>query len=195
MSILTPTEFTATVTWLGLVPPDLGEDDIKAVPVEMLELDWGGPLRDVHHGLTRAACVRVRRQYPEGTEIRNARQLSILSEEEMAEVAEGLGLERLAPEWLGASMVIRGIPDFTAIPPASRLIFEGGAALLADTENEPCRFPADEIERVHPGHGRAFPRIAAGRRGITASVERPGVLRLGESARLHVPRRRPWPHG
>ncbi|MEL6220063.1 MAG: sulfurase, partial [Pseudomonadota bacterium] len=123
-----------------------------------------------------------------------ARQLSILSEEEMAEIAAALGLEKLEPEWLGATVVMQGIPDLTLLPPASRLIFESGAALITDTENAPCRYPADEIEQVHPGHGRAFPKVAQHKRGITAAVERPGRIAIGETARLHVPPQRLYAH-
>ncbi|GMG82894.1 MOSC domain-containing protein [Paralimibaculum aggregatum] len=194
MSILKPTELYGEVVWLGLVPE--GVDHIRAEAVDEIALDWGGPVGDVHHGETRPSCVRVRRQYPKGTEIRNVRQLSILSEEEMAEIAAGLGIPHLAPEWLGATLVLRGIPDLTLLPPASRLIAEGAApALTTDTENGPCQYPAAEIERVHPGRGEAFPKIARHKRGITAWVERPGQLALGDRLRLHLPPQHRWAHG
>ncbi len=192
MSILTPTDLSGEIAWLGLVPSD--GDGIRSVAAREIALDWGGPVGDVHHGLTRPACVRVKRQYPKGTEIRNVRQLSIVSEEEMAEIAAGLDLPALAPEWLGATLVLRGLPDLTGLPPASRLIAEDGTALVTDTENAPCKFPAEEIERAHPGHGRAFPKVARGKRGITAWVERPGRLALGSRLRLHLPETRPYPH-
>jgi len=192
MAVLTPTEFHGTVVWLGLVPE--GSEDIEAEARPEIALDWGGPIGDGHHGLTRAACVRVRRQYADGTEIRNVRQLSIVSDEELAAIAEGLGIPAVAPAWLGATMVLRGIPDLTLLPPGSRLIGTSGAALVTDTENEPCRFPADVIERHHPGQGRAFPRVARHRRGVTAWVERPGRIALGERMRLHLPPVRLWPH-
>ncbi len=193
MSILKPTGIWGEVTWLGLVPADA--EGIAAVAVREIALDWGGPVGDVHHGLTRAACVRVKRQYPEGTEIRNVRQLSVVSEEEMAEIAAGLGLARLDPAWLGATVVFRGIPELTALPPGTRLVFEDGTALATDTENAPCRYPAAEIEAAHPGHGSAFPKIAEGKRGVTASVERPGGIAIGARARVHLPRLRPYRHG
>ena len=43
-----------------------------------------------------------------------------------------------------------------------------------------------------PGHGRGFKAAAADRRGITAWVEREGMLRVGEEIRLHVPAQRAW---
>jgi hypothetical protein len=61
-------------------------------------------------------------------------------------------------------------------------------------QNRPCRFPAKTIESARPGHGKRFKEVAEGRRGVTAWVERPGVLRLGEGLRLHVPDQRPWQH-
>lgn len=194
MTMLTPTALYGTVAWLGIVPGD-DPDDIQAKPVETLTLDYGGPVGDVHHGLTRPSCVRVKRQYARDTEIRNTRQLSVLSAEEMTEIAARLGIPEVKPEWVGATLVLSGIPDLTLLPPATRLIAENGTvALTTDTENGPCRYPADVIERHHPGQGRAFPKLAEHKRGLTAWVERPGSLRIGDRLRLHVPPRRLYPH-
>lgn len=193
MTILNPTEHFGTVTWLGVVPP--ARPDIRSGATRRVEVGWEGFADEEHSGLTRPACVRVRRQYPEGTEIRNTRQISIVSAEETAEVAARLGITEIRPEWLGANIVIRGIPDFTLVPPASRLIFANGLSLTVDTENAPCRFPAAEIEAEHPGHGLAFPKEALHRRGVTAWVECPGTLAPGDRCRLHIPPQRIWAHG
>ena len=56
---------------------------------------------DFHAGLTRPACVRVRNLHPKGREIRNTRQLSILSAEEMAQIATAIDLPELDPTLLG----------------------------------------------------------------------------------------------
>ncbi|MEM9370582.1 MAG: sulfurase [Pseudomonadota bacterium] len=191
MTLLTPTDFYATVTWLGTVADS--EADISAVPASEVSVGWEGFEGDCHSGLTRSACVRVKRQYKARTEIRNTRQISIVSDEELTEVATRLGLERLDPAWLGASMSIRGVPDFTLVPPNTRIIFESGLSLTIDTENAPCKYPAEVIEAHHPGHGKAFPAKARGKRGVTAWVEHPGLLSIGETGRLHVPPRRLHP--
>ncbi|MEM1343457.1 MAG: sulfurase [Pseudomonadota bacterium] len=196
MTILNPTTLYAEIVWLGLVRRG---ESIEAEAVETLDLDWGGPLGDTHHGLTRPACVRVRRQYQRASEIRNTRQLSLVSEEELTTIAADLGVASLAPDWLGATVMVRGLPDLTRVPPASRLIAgEGGedtgVALVTDTENAPCNGPAKVIEAHYPGQGLAFPRIARHRRGLTAWVERPGQLRLGDRLRLHLPQRHPYEH-
>ncbi|MEM6904530.1 MAG: sulfurase [Pseudomonadota bacterium] len=191
MTLLTPTDLYAEIAWLGTVADS--EADISSISQTSVEATWEGFTGDCHSGLTRPACVRVKRQYKRGTEIRNTRQISIVAEEEMAEVAARLGIAALPPAWLGASMMIRGVPDFTLVPPSTRLVFENGTAITIDTENEPCRYPADIIERHHPGQGRAFPKLAKHKRGVTAWIERPGTLSLGDRARLHAPPRRLHP--
>ena len=133
-------------------------------------------------------------QYPQGTPVRNTRQFSVLGAEEMALIAADMGLADLSPSLIGASMVISGIPDFSHIPPGSRLLSTSGAALVVNLNNRPCTFPAKGIEAAHPGHGARFKPAAFGRRGIVAWVEREGMLRVGDDIRLHVPEQRPWAH-
>lgn len=191
MPILTPTTISGEVAFLGLVADRAAT--LCSDPVGEVAAGWEGFAGECHSGLTRRSCSRVTAQYPKGTEIRNTRQVSILSEEELAAIATAMGLPALSPEWLGANLVLRGIPHLTLLPPASRLLFEGGASLVVDMENGPCQFPAQVIERHHPGHGAGFRKAAEHRRGLTGWVERPGTIRLGEAVRLHVPPQRAYP--
>ncbi|MFK7938609.1 MAG: sulfurase [Roseovarius sp.] len=191
MPALKPTQLYATVTWLGHVG-DPDPNAIRSAPTEAVELGFDGLSADVHSGLTRPSCVRVTTQYPEGTKIANARQLSVLSAEELAEIGADIGLEHVQPEWLGATLVIEGIPDFTHVPPSSRLQSDAGTCIVIDMHNRPCVYPAKEIEKDKPGHGKAFLGAAKGKRGVTAWVERPGPLKLGDKLRLHVPDQRAW---
>jgi hypothetical protein len=192
MPALIPTTYTGTITWLGHQPDPVQAQIIVARPLTEMDLGFDGYAGETHAGLTRPSCGRVLAQYPRGTEIRNVRQLCVVSAEEMAAVAAELGLDAWDNAWVGASVVISGIPDFTHIPPSSRLQFASGATLTVDMENHPCIEPAKTIELVRPGHGKAFKDAARGRRGITAWVEREGVLRLGDVVTLHVPAQRPW---
>jgi hypothetical protein len=188
MSLLLPTAIEGEVVWLGRVT-DRAET-LASTAARSLELDFDGILGEHHAGLTRRSCTRVKRQYPVGTEIRNTRQVSLVSEEELSQVAQAMGLPRLQPDWLGANVALKGIPQLTQLPPASRLIFEDGCALVVDTENTPCRHPAALLEEFFPGAGLSFPKHARSRRGIVAWVERPGRIEPGERVRLHVPH---WP--
>jgi MOSC domain-containing protein YiiM len=155
-------------------------------------LGFAGPEGEGHAGLTRKSCVRVSAQHPQGTEIANVRQLSIVSAEELDQIAATCGLDAIDPAWLGATLVLRGIPDFTHVPPSSRLQGPDGVTLVIDMENRPCVYPAKEIEADRPGHGKPFKAAANGKRGVTAWIERPGSLRIGEKLRLHVPDQPTW---
>ncbi|NNE51013.1 MAG: MOSC domain-containing protein [Sulfitobacter sp.] len=192
MPELMPTDHVAKVVWMGSVPID--RPDIRSQPIETASLTYAGIANDFHSGLTRPSCVRVKAQYPQGTEIRNTRQLSILSAEELADIAAEIGVDRLDPRLLGATIVVEGIPDFTHIPPSSRLQTPWGTTLTVDMLNGPCNLPAREIEREAPGHGKGFKAAALGKRGVTAWIEREGPLSIGDRLRLHVPGQRAWAH-
>ncbi|MCE8515866.1 MOSC domain-containing protein [Ruegeria pomeroyi] len=189
MPVLEKSGYVGRVEWLGWVPAG---GVLRAEPVDMLELSFSGVTGERHEGATRPSCVRVRNLYDRDTEIRNVRQLTILSTEELAAIATEMGLDRLDPAWLGASIVVSGIPDFTHVPPSSRLQNGDGTTLTIDMENRPCVLPGREVEADKPGHGAAFKPAAQDRRGVTAWVERPGTLRLGDELTLFIPDQRPW---
>ncbi|PSL19961.1 MOSC domain-containing protein [Shimia abyssi] len=192
MPALKPTRFFGEITWLGCVADS--DVDLSAVAREALTLRFAGPEGEGHAGMTRKSCSRVLAQHPRGTEIANARQLSVLSQEEVDAIGAAIGLEALSPAMMGASLVVRGIPDFTHVLPGSRLQGEDGATIVIDMENRPCVLPGRVIEGAHPGHGAAFKAAAKDRRGVTAWVEREGVFRLGQRLRLHVPDQPVWAH-
>jgi MOSC domain-containing protein YiiM len=193
MPALKPTDFIAHVIWLGTVRDR--DVRLESEPAPRLALSFGGPPSESHGGLTRASDSRVVSQHPKGTEIANVRQVSIVSAEDLALIAAEIGLERIEPAWLGATMVIEGIADFTLVPPSSRLQDEAtGATLVIDMENRPCHLVSNIIEKVHPGAGKRFKTAAARRRGVTAWVEREGEIALDASLRLHIPDQPVWPH-
>lgn len=190
MPALIPTDHYATITWLGVVPDRAAA--LQAQRREELNLSFAGPEGEDHGGLTRPSCSRVISQYPRDTVIRNTRQLCVMSAEEIAAIASTMGIETLDPSYVGATLVIEGIADFTHVPPSARLQAQSGATIVIDMENRPCVLPARGIEDDMPGHGAAFKAAAKNRRGVTAWVEREGTLRLGERMRLHIPDQRPW---
>lgn len=191
MPALDATDFFGEIVWLGRVLDRY--ETLLAQPVDALEMSFAGPAQEGHGGLTRPSCSRVVAQYPVGTEIRNTRQVTVLSEEELAEIARELGLSYLDPSLLGANVVIKGIPNFTLIPPSSRLQNASGTTLTVDMENRPCNLVTREIGIKHNGQGKAFRAAAEHRRGITAWVEREGGLSIGDRLRLHIPSQPRWP--
>ena len=192
MPALIPTTHVARAVWIGIVPDR--DASLRAAAGEALALGWGGPEGEAHGGVTRPSCSRVAALHPRGTEIANVRQPSIVSREELDEIAREMGLHVLDPALLGATLVIEGIPDLSRVPPSSRLQAPDGATLVVDMENRPCHLVAREIDSEAPGAGGAFKAAARGRRGVMAWVERPGRIALGDTLRLHVPDQPAWPH-
>lgn len=119
MAALKPTGFVGQITWLGVVPDR--DRQLQAEPVAHLRAGFDGPEGEAHGGLTRPACSRVKAQYLRDTVIRNTRQFSIMGSEDLAQIAERMGLAALDPALLGTTMVIAGLPDFSHLPPSSRL--------------------------------------------------------------------------
>ncbi|KIT15540.1 MOSC domain-containing protein [Jannaschia aquimarina] len=192
MPALLQTDLTGEVVWLGTVPDRQAQ--LASAPTHALTLTFAGPEGEDHGGLTRPSCSRVTSQYLKGTEIANTRQLSILCAAETRRIASGMGIEDFDPAWLGATMVIEGLPDFSHLPPSSRLQFggKGGATVVVDMQNRPCTLPAPVIEAAAPGTGAAFKGSAKGLRGVTAWVEREGNVELGQKVTLHIPDQRAW---
>ncbi|MBW4707637.1 MOSC domain-containing protein [Roseobacter sp. YSTF-M11] len=192
MPALMPTSYTGEITWLGRVIDS--DKTLRAEPLRSADLTFTGIEGECHGGLTRPSCVRTKAQYARGTEIRNVRQLSVLSFEELAQIADRMGLSEFDPAWVGASMVIRGIPDFTHVPPSSRLQMPSGATITVDMENRPCVLPGRVIENEKSGSGAAFKTAAKDRRGVTAWVEREGPVAVGDAVTLHIPDQPVWAH-
>ena len=192
MTALIESGFSGEVAWVGGVCNR--EETLRAEPADEIQLLFEGIAGDSHGGLTRSSCVRVEDVHPLDTPIRNTRQASVLSAEELSLIAKDMGIDELPPALLGANILTSGIPDLTLVPPASRLQFASGATLVVDLENHPCNLPAREIEKEMPGCGRAFKMAAMRRRGITAWVEREGVVRRNDRITLFVPAQPAWPH-
>lgn len=157
------------MTGLGIA--DTKGDFVTRAVLE-LPLVLGGIEGDRHFGLTRQAGVRET-HHPRGAQIMNVRQLSLVSEEELAELAATLG----APvDWqkLGANLVLRGVPRLTQLAGSTRLVFPSGATVVVDGENAPCSKPARALGL--PG----FVKAAMHKRGLVGWVERAGLIRVGD---------------
>ncbi len=191
MPALKPTDYTAEIIWLGSVMDD-DRDALMAPVRDALDLTFAGIEGAFHAGLTRPSCSRVKSQYAKGTPIKNERQLSILSQEDLDAIAAEMGIDAIDPARLGATMVIKGIPDFTHVPPSSRLIAPSGASVTIDMENRPCLFPSKSLELEHPGKGKGFKPAAENRRGVCAWVAAQGRVAVGDTLTLHIPDQRAW---
>lgn len=156
--------------------------------VESLTLDFAGIVGDHHAGFTRKSTSREP-WYRRGTELRNDRQLTIVSAEELAEVAGRMDVAEIRPGWIGANLQVAGIANLTLLPIGTKLMFTGGATLLVEGENAPCRVAGQSIgdQAGRDGLDLVFPKLARHKRGVVASVERPGVIATGEAVKVRLP--------
>jgi MOSC domain len=160
-------------------------------PVQSLSLDFAGIGGDHHAGLTRKAGGREP-WYPRGTEIRNERQVSLVSIADLEAIAAAMGLAQVRPEWLGANIVVSGLPDFSLIPPRTLLFFEGGVTLKVDGQNAPCRSAGRAVAAGAGLHNAdevamKFVKAAKRLRGLVAWVEKPGTIAVGAQFEARLP--------
>ena len=158
-------------------------------PVDSLDLGFAGITDDRHGGLTRRSGGREP-WYPRGTEIRNERQVSLVSPDDLESIAVLMNVPVVKPEWIGANLLVGGIRDFTMLPPRSTLFFEGGVTIRIDGLNIPCRLSGRAIAAHYPereGLDIAFVKTARYLRGLVGWVEKPGTVRVGETVKVNVP--------
>jgi hypothetical protein len=158
---------------------------------ERLDLSFDGIAGDFHCGQTRRSGGREP-WYPRGTEIRNERQLSIVAPDELALIARRMDLDEVRPEWLGANLLLSGVPRLSMLPAGAMLFFQHGVTLKIDAQNGPCRVAGKAIAE---GAGMAdvqagsllFPKVAKRLRGLVAWVEKPGTINAGEQVSVRIP--------
>ena len=167
-----------------------GEDFVTET-VEALDLGFDGIPGDFHAGVTRRSGGREP-WYPRGTEMRNERQVSIVAADELAEIAAAMGIARIEPEWIGANLVLGGVPRLSMLPSGTLLFFSGGVTIKVDAQNGPCRLAGRSVARnagmedveagalLFPKHGRRL-------RGLVAWVEKPGRIARGEQVSVRIP--------
>lgn len=159
--------------------------------VDALEVTFEGIAGDYHAGHTRRSGGREP-WYPRGTEIRNERQLSLVAPDELAKVARAMGIAELRAEWIGANLLISGVPHLSMLSRGTMMFFKGGVTLKIDGQNVPCRIAGRSIaEHARMPDREAgsllFPKVARRLRGLVAWVERPGRIAAGEEISVRVP--------
>ncbi|WP_019171469.1 MOSC domain-containing protein [Pseudaminobacter salicylatoxidans] len=166
-------------------------DDFETHACDALELDFRGILNDYHAGYTRRSGGREP-WYPRGTEMRNERQITVIAPDEMAKVAALMGIAEVRPEWIGANILLDGIPHLSMLPSGTLLFFKGGVTLKVDAQNGPCRIAGRRIaERTGmpdlDAGALLFPKVARRLRGLVVWVEKPGRIDKGEDVSVRVP--------
>jgi MOSC domain len=168
----------------------------QSIPQQELTLDFEGICGNRHRGWTRPADGRVP-YLARGTDMRNTRHVTLVSREELAEVARRLEIPICDPRTLGANLVIEGLKHLSFLPRGTRLLFDGGTILAVEDQNEPCTKTGEAIQRANPGRSdlrTLFPKCAIGLRGLLATVERPGTLRPNTTMVARLPKQWIYAH-
>ena len=162
-----------------------GADDLSKQAREEIEVAFDGIVGDHHAGPSREAYKGEREA--EGTVLRNDRQWSAISLEELTIISGMLDLsEPISASTVGANLCFEGIPDLSLLPRGTRFKFPSGAALTVEEYNPPCIDMGEQIAAKHerrdgqPLAPRDWLRPASGRRGIVGVVDVPGTIRAGD---------------
>lgn len=176
-------------TVAGVYVASFGHFETRAT--QRLELGFEGIEGDFHRGYTRRSGGREP-WYGRGTEIRNERQLSIVAPDELALVAGRMGIAAVKPEWIGANLLLAGVPRLSMLPAGTMLFFQKGVTLKVDAQNSPCRIAGRAVAEGAGMPDREagsllFPKAAKRLRGLVAWVEKPGTVSAGEQVSVRVP--------
>ena len=162
------------------------EETLSKAAQRSLEFAFDGIVGDRHRGLTREAWEQTDKQ-PGGTERRNERQWSAVSQEDLDQVSQVLSLAKpLSAGDVAVNLSISGIPDFSRLPRGTIFTFEGGVVLMVEEYNPPCRPMSEYISEGHetitgvPLGAADFIEAAKFSRGLVGVVEVPGVVSVGE---------------
>ncbi len=127
------------------------------------------------------------KEFPKKIEVRNWRQWTAVSQEELDKIAVNLETGSITADLLGANINFEGISNFTSLPRGTILRFPDDAILLVEEENKPCSGPGKEIQKVYehvrPGD---FYKHAMGLRGLVGVVYRSGIIRVNDVAEVKV---------
>lgn len=159
-------------------------------PVDSVAFTYEGMTGDKYYG----SVLLGRTHHPELSSgkvlLRNTRQVSIMSEDELEELATELGIAEVRAEWMSANLLISGIPKLSKLPVGTRFYFSGGLTLVNECQNFPCKTTARIVQEQYPnqsGIEAVFIKTAFDRRGLVTWVEYPGILRVGASCEIRLP--------
>ncbi len=153
----------------------------------LLEVSLEGVVGDRHAGTMKKADGRDK-GIVRGTLIRNWRQWSAVSVEELNDIASNLAIETLDASLLGPNLVISGIENFTALPKGTLLKFPE-ATLLVEAENDPCTKAGKTIKSVLTQiEPHQFVKAAMHKRGLVGVVDEPGLIRIGDPVEVMEPK-------
>src|SRR5579885_479226 len=174
------TNLNANVTALYLAS---SATNLVKSPTQYIDCALEGLTGDMRHppGFIKPADGRDK-DIARGTPVRNWRQWSAVSVEELQQIAHAMGIEHLDGSYLGTNITFAGCPNLTQIPRGATIWFPSGAVLTVEAENAPCIGPGKAIMEAYPHiDARQFPKAAHHRRGLVGVVYVAGRINVGDS--------------
>jgi len=123
--------------------------------------------------------------------VRNDRQWTALSVEEVDIIRQNMELRELAAETLGPNIVVQGIPEFSQLPRGTKLLFENGAIFVVEEFTDPCSRMGQHIadkykidannQLIKPN---LFPKASNNERGLVGVIDRPGIIKPGDAVEV-----------
>jgi len=165
----------------------IGKDKgVRKEPCAQLEVRPDGIVGDRHSGDLKKADGRDK-GIVRGTMIRNWRQWSAISAEELEIMRQNLNLEELDGSLLGPNFILSGIRNFTQLPYGTLLKFPH-AELFVEAENDPCTQAGKAIATVHRGISpHTFVKAAWHVRGLVGVVSKAGIIYAGDNLEIIFP--------
>ena len=163
-----------------------------------------GPTGDDHAGLSRHlsghdGAYMETSSLMRGARVFNWRSWTALSDQEISIIEEKLGVS-IPQGCLLENLVISGIPNFSQLPPTSRLVFpmrkdRSQAILAVWEENGPCRGVGNRLEKYHadqkyiqaPGLSTRFITAARSKRGVMGLLLSEGLVEVGDWVNVFPP--------
>ena len=102
-----------------------------------------------------------------------------------------MGISTIKPEWIGANLLIKGIPNLTKLPPLSMLTIRPDSkdkvVLMVYGDNKPCKIAHQKIVEYlgfEPTVG--FVQAAYGQRGLVGWIEKAGSFAVGDKVVVSI---------
>lgn len=165
-------------------------DNLQGVARRAMELTLEGIVGDEkHYGFIKKADPRDWGIPDKGKPVRNWRQWSAVSVEELQQMATALGIDELDGALIGANITFAGVTALSQVAAGSTIRFsKGGVILTVDRENKPCMGSGQAIARVHPTvKPQQFPLVALHKRGLVGTIYVAGVIEVGDVAMIYPP--------
>jgi len=160
-----------------------------SIPVNEIEFSFEGMQGDKHSGSTTFARTK-HPEYKVKIEVKNTRQISIMSVEELSSISDEIGVPEIKAEWLFTNLLVSGIPHLSQLPPGTRFYFDGGLIIYNEGQNFPCKTAGNIILDKYPqveGIDKKFIKAALDKRGLIAWVEHPEKLIAECSFQIDLP--------